>query len=116
MTNFNDFGQKSGDSINLSKIKDDVFTIVAVEKSDYKAQDGTLSDGVKITTEETWKKEDGTEVNMIHTTRRAIVSKLSDAEFLKALDNGEHFRVKCPAEKVKPQGSGMAYFDLVAAD
>lgn len=116
MTNFNDFGQKPTDSINLSKIGDKTFTILEVVKSDYTASDGTISEGVKITTEEDWTKEDGTTVNKIHTTRRAIVSKLSDDEFLKALDMGEHFKVKCPTEKVKPQGSGQPYFNLVAAE
>ena len=115
MTNFNDFGNKSGDSINLSKIGDKTFTILAVEDSPYKAQDGTISPGVKITTEETWTTDKGEEVNKIHTTRRAVVSKLTDTEFVKALDGGEHFKVKCPTEKVKPEGNGMAYFDLVAA-
>ncbi len=114
MTNFDDFGQNSGDSINLSKIDDDVFTILSVESSPY-TKDGVETEGVKITTEETWTKEDGTEVQKIHTTRRAIVSKLNDAEFRKALDAGEHFKVKCPKEKVKPKGGGMAYFNLIAA-
>ncbi len=115
MTNFNDFGNKTGDSINLSKIGDDVFTILAVEDSNY-TKDGVETEGVKITTEETWKTDNGDEVSKIHTTRKAVVSKLKDAEFVKALEGGEHFKVKCPLEKVKPEGNGMAYFDLVAAE
>jgi len=116
MTSFDDFNkQKSGDSVNLTTLKGEPFTIVSVEKSNYKAEDGTISEGVKITTVEKWDKEDGTEVNRIHTTRKAVVSKLLDDEFLKALDNGENFKVRSPEEKVKPQGKGNPYFDLVAA-
>ena len=35
MSDFNKFGQKSGDSINLSEIGDKIFTITAVEDSPY---------------------------------------------------------------------------------
>jgi len=116
MTSFDDFNKPTEtDSINLTKIKDTPFTVTAVEKSDYTAEDGEISDGVKITTKETWEKEDGTKVNKLHTTRRAVVSKLNDEDFRKALDGGETFKVKCPLEKVKPKGKGQAYFDLVAA-
>jgi len=117
---FNSFGQKTGDSINLSEIGDKTFTILNVEDSPYTKDGeetaGVKTAGVKISTEETWKKEDGTEVKKIHTTRRAIVSKLNDEDFRKALEGGEHFKVKCPKDKVKPKGSGMPYFDLVAAE
>ena len=115
MTNFNDYGQKPGDSINLSEIGDKIFTITGVEDSPY-TKDGEETPGVKVSTSETWKKEDGTEVQKIHTTRRAIVSKLCDEELRKALDSGETFKVRCPKDKVKPKGSGMPYFDLVAAE
>tara|TARA_R100000908_G_C3755002_1_gene149388 strand:+ start:4204 stop:4551 length:348 start_codon:yes stop_codon:yes gene_type:complete len=115
MSDFNKFGQKSGDSINLSEIGDKVFTILAVEDSPY-TKDGEETPGVKISTSEEWEKEDGTKVSKIHTTRRAIVSKLVDEDLRKALANGETFRVKCPAEKVKSKKGGMPYFDLVAAD
>mgnify|MGYP004003701687 FL=1 len=115
MSDFNKFGQKSGDSINLSEIGDKVFTITAVEDSPY-TKDGEETPGVKISTSEKWEKEDGTQVSKIHTTRRAIVSKLVDADLRKALENGETFKVKCPAEKVKSKKGGMPYFDLVAAE
>jgi len=118
--NFDDFNKETeGDSVNLTTIKDTVFTITAVEKSDYTAPDGEVSEGVKITTEETWEKEDSegniTKVNKLHTTRRAVVSKLNDEDFRKALDGGETFKVKSPLDKVKPKGAGQPYFDLVAA-
>ena len=111
MSDFNKFGQKSGDSINLSEIGDKVFTIIGVEDSPYTGKDGEETPGVKISTAEEWEKEDGTKVSKIHTTRR----KLVDADLRKALNEGETFKVKCPAEKVKSKNGGMAYYDLVAA-
>lgn len=115
MGDFNKYASKSqSDSINLSEIGDKPFTITAVEDSPY-TKDGVETPGVKISTLETWEKEDGTKVTKIHTTRRAIVSKLSDEDLRKAIDDGETFKVMCPTEKVKPSGSGMPYFDLVAA-
>ncbi len=114
MTSFDDFGQSAGDSINLSEIGDKVFTMTAVEDSPYKDGD-TETPGIKISTEETWTKEDGTEVQKIHTTRRAIVSKCTDDKLKEALANGETFKVKCPKEKVKAKGKGMPYYDLIAA-
>ena len=116
MTNFDHYGQKPGDSINLSEIGDKVFTITSVEDSPYTQQGEEPTPGVKISTVETWEKEDGTKVQKVHTTRRAIVSKLNDEDFRKALDSGEKFKVKCPKDKVKPKGKGMPYFDLVAAE
>mgnify|MGYP003130685497 CR=1 FL=1 len=115
MSDFNKFGQKSGDSINLSEIGDKVFTITGVEDSPYTGKDGEETPGVKISTAEEWEKEDGTKVSKIHTTRRAVVSKLVDVDLRKALEDGETFKVKCPNEKVKAKGGGMAYYDLVAA-
>jgi hypothetical protein len=115
MSDFNKFGQKSGDSINLSEIGDKVFTITGVEDSPYTGKDGEETPGVKISTAEEWEKEDGTKVSKIHTTRRAVVSKLVDVDLRKALEDGETFKVKCPSEKVKAKGGGMAYYDLVAA-
>jgi hypothetical protein len=111
---FSKFNKSQADSMNISEIGDKPFTIVSVENSPYK-KDGEETPGVKITTEEEWTREDGTKVSKLHTTRRAIVSKLTDADLLKALDGGETFRVKCPTEKVKATGGGNDYFDLVAA-
>ncbi len=114
MANFDDFGQSAGDSINLSEIGDKVFTMTGVEDSPYKDGDKETP-GVKISTAETWTKEDGTDVTKIHTTRRAIVSKCQDEDLRKALDAGETFKVKCPKDKVKAKGKGLPYFDLVSA-
>ena len=114
MGDFSKFNQNASDSINLSEIGAKPFTITAVEDSPY--TDGEKSTpGVKISTVESWEKEDGTKVNKIHTTRRAIVSKLTDKDFVSALAEGETFKVKCPTEKTKPKGKGLPYFDLIAA-
>lgn len=112
---FNKFNKGSSDSINLSEIGDKVFTITAVEDSPY-TKDGEETPGVKISTSEEWEKEDGTKVSKIHTTRRAIVSKLSDEDLRKALLDGDTFSVRCPTEKVTPKKGGMPYFDLIAAE
>jgi hypothetical protein len=116
MGNFNDYSISAGDSINLSDLGDKPFTIVSVEESNYEEQGKAPTPGVKISTVEEWEREDGTKVSKIHTTRRAIVSKLLNPEFLKAIESGETFTVKCPTEKVKSKKGGMPYFDLVAAD
>lgn len=116
MTNgdFNKYATKSGDSINLSEIGDKTFTITEVVDSPYK--DGeTITAGVKMTTVETWETRNGDKVNKIHTTRRAIVSKVTNPEFLEALQTGETFKVKCPKTLTQPKGKGKPYFDLVAA-
>lgn len=115
MGDFNSFNQKSGDSINLSEIGDKPFTITAVEDSPYTSGEDSTP-GVKITTEENWEKADGESVNKIHTTRKAIVSMLTDDKFTEALAKGETFKVKCPAEKIKSKSGGMGYYTLVAAD
>ena len=115
MGNLNDYNKSSSDSINLTEIGDKVFTIIGVEDSAY-SKDGEETPGVKIETSETWEKADGTKVNKIHTTRRAVVSKLVDADLRKAIGDGETFKVKCPTEKVKSKKGGMAYYDLVAVE
>lgn len=116
MGNFNDYAKSASDSINLSDLGDKPFTIVGVEESNYEEQGKEPTLGVKVSTAEEWEKEDGTKVSKIHTTRRAIVSKLLNPEFLSALESGETFKVKCPKEKVKPKKGGMPYFDLVSAE
>lgn len=116
MGDFNKYATSASDSINLSELGDTPFTITGVEESNYEEQGKEPTPGVKVSVEEEFEKEDGTKVSKIHTTRRAIVNKLLNPEFLKALESGETFRVKCPKEKVKPKKGGMPYFDLVAAE
>jgi len=115
MGDFNSFNQKAGDSINLSELGDKVFTITAVESSPY-INGEEQTDGVKITTKESWEKADGQKVNKVHTTRKAIVSMLLNDDFQSALAKGETFRVKCPAEKIKSKSGGMGYYTLVSAE
>lgn len=115
MGDFNKFATTAKDSISLTEIGDKPFTILAVEKSNYEKKGEEPVPGVKITTQEKWTTESGEEVNKLHTTRRAIVNKLTNENFLEALDSGETFRVKCPLEKVPSKSAGgMPYFDLVA--
>lgn len=115
MGNFNDFAKSAGDSINLKEVGDETFTIVGVEESNY--EDGTDSTpGVKISTKEEWTREDGKKVSKIHTTRRAIVSQLLQEDFVKALESGETFKVKCPADKVQSKKGGQPYYTLVAVE
>lgn len=108
--------QKEADSVNLSEIGDTAFTMVKIEDSDYTEQGKEPQPGVKIETEEEWTRaKDGKKVNKIHTTRRAVVSTLSNADLRKDLENGKRLKVKCPTEKVKPKGGGQPYFVLVDA-
>lgn len=123
MTKSFDEYQSAGDSISLKEIGEKPFTIVGVEDSDYE-EGKTKTPGVKIQTKETFEKKDGEEVNKIHTTRTAIVSKLYsvDAEgkpanqkILGDLAKGEEIGpVKCVLVKAKK--GGKDYYDLVAAD
>ena len=114
MGNFDDYSTTEKDSISLTEIGDKPFTIVSVEKSNYEQKDKDPVPGVKITTQEEWETESGETVKKLHTTRRAIVNKLLNDNFLEALNGGETFKVKCPLEKVASKKGGMPYFDLVA--
>ena len=117
MGNFDTVTQSTKDSINLSEIGDKPFTIVAVEDSPYTQEGKEPTAGVKISTVETWTTESGDEVQKIHTTRRAIVSKLTKDEFKKALAEGDTFKVKCPKEKTPSKSpNGLPYFDLIAVE
>jgi hypothetical protein len=109
--------QKTADSINLSEIGDTVFTVTHIEDSPYVENGKEPQPGVKITTKETWTRaKDGEKVNKIHTTRRAIVSMLSNANLRKDVnENNKTLKLRCPKEKVKPKGGGQPYFTLVDA-
>jgi hypothetical protein len=109
MTNISEF-ETTSNSISLAKVDGKSFTIVSVEKSDYEEGTGdnrTATAGVKITV-----KEDFDGINVLHTTRTAVVSKLTSEAVLQALESGTIGPVKC----VKAQsGSGKDYFKLVDA-
>jgi hypothetical protein len=109
MTSISEFETESN-SISLAKVDGKPFTITGVERSDYEEGTGdsrTATPGVKITVKESF---DG--VNVLHTTRTAIVSKLTSEAVLQALESGTIGPVKC--EKAK-SGNGKDYFKLVDA-
>jgi hypothetical protein len=109
MTNISDFETKS-DSISLAKVDGKSFTITGVERSDYEEGTGenrTSTAGVKITVAEDF---DG--VNVLHTTRTAVVSKLTSGAVIEALKTGSIGPVKCVKAK---SGNGKDYFKLVDA-
>jgi hypothetical protein len=109
MTNISDFETKS-ESISLAKVDGKSFTIIGVEDSDYEEGTGenrVSTPGVKITVAEDF---DG--VNVLHTTRTAVVSKLTSKAVLEALKAGSIGPVKCVKAK---SGSGKDYFKLVDA-
>ena len=98
-----EYGSK-GDSVSLTKIGDQKFTIKAVEDSPYDDQAG-----VKITTLERFDV-DGTKQNKFHTTRTAIVTKLTNQKLRDDLKDGKSIGpVKCIEVKSK---AGRNYFDL----
>lgn len=109
MTNISEF-ETTSNSISLAKIDGKPFTIVSVEKSDYEEGSGdnrVSTPGVKITVAEDF---DG--INVLHTTRTAIVSKLTSEAVVKALESGSIGPVKCAKAK---SGNGKDYFKLVDA-
>ncbi len=109
MTSISEFDTKSN-SISLAKVDGKTFTITGVERSDYEEGSGdnrTSTPGVKISVKE---KFEG--VNILHTTRTAIVSKLTSEAVLKAVDNGTIGPVKCITAK---SANGKDYFKLVDA-
>ena len=96
-----------GDSISLAKIDGEEFTIVGIEDSDYtETKDGveTVTPGVKITTSEMFNG-----LNKFHTTRVAIVSKLTHKELRADVSNGTKLKVKCVKVTFK---NGKPGFDL----
>lgn len=89
-----------GDSKSLKEIDGQSFTIVKVEESNYDDQPG-----VKITTAEGFNMIDGEEYNKFHTTRHAIVKKLSDEKLRADLESGVKIGpVKCEKQKAKTKG------------
>jgi len=118
MTKFSEYA-KSGDSKSLSLLGDKPFSIVASEASDY-TENGNVTQGVKITTKESFDI-DGTQVNKFHTTRVAIVSKVSPVD-----KDGKPANQKLLADLEKEplgpvkmiesiSGNGRKFFELVDA-
>lgn len=97
------------DSVSLAKLKGQKFTIVKVEDSDYQ-KGATITKGVKITTLESFDI-DGTKQNKFHSTRKAIVNKLSNEKLREDLIKGEKIGpVYC--ELVKAKQGGDDYYEL----
>lgn len=96
-----------GDSVSLTKVGNNSFTITGIENSDYD-DNGEVTPGVKITTKE---KFEG--VNKFHTTRVAIVKKLSNEKLRADVAAGKHLKVKCVTRKSK---NNKEYFDLEDAE
>ena len=110
MTGLNDYKQAS-DSKSLTHIGDKPFTIVDVEDSEYTGGDAPVP-GVKITTKESFDVE-GESYNKFHTSRVAIVSKLSSGDLRNDIKAGTF---DTPVKCVKVKGkNGKDYFDLVDA-
>ena len=99
--------EKVSNSISLAKIGEKPFTILAVERSDYTSGDES-TEGVKITIKETFEG-----VNVLHTTRVAIVKKMKEPAVLKTLAVNEPIGpVKCVEGKTE---AGKKFFKLVDA-
>jgi len=85
--------ESSGDSVSLAKIGTEAFTPIAAVQSDYTEGDAVTA-GVKITTKESFEI-DGVEYNKLHTTRKAVVTKML-SEAVQAAMAGEGLDpVKC---------------------
>lgn len=115
MTKISEF-KSQGDSISLAQIGDKPFTIVAVVDSVYEKGTGDnkkSTPGKKITCQETFTDKNGKSSNKLHTTRVAIVNKLSNPQLLESLKNGPIGPVKCV--EVQGKNGGNPYWDLVDA-
>ncbi len=110
MSKLADF-QTIGDSASLAKIGDKAFTVIKVEDSDY-TQGEEVTKGVKITTQETFSI-DGKDWNKLHTTRIAVVKRLSQADIKESINGGTPMGpVKCISATA---ANGKNFFNLVDA-
>jgi len=110
MSKLADF-QMIGDSTSLVKLGDKPFTIIKVEDSDY-TQGEVVTKGVKITTKEAFSVE-GKDWSKFHTTRVAVVKRLSQADIRESINGGTPMGpVKCVSAKA---ANGKDFFNLVDA-
>lgn len=79
-----DLGGSSGDSVSMTTMDGQPFTVIAVEDSDYEDA-GVVTPGVKLTTKEKWNNG----VNKLHTTRKVIVDLFKQQKVRDALANGD---------------------------
>lgn len=105
---------KPSDSISMTNIDGQPFTIAASEDSDFTNEDGSVSKGKKITTVETFQI-DGKDWNKFHTTRKTIVDTLNKPAIIESLKKGDKIG---PMKTIKqsPKGKGRNdYWVLVPA-
>ena len=107
IASLSDYASK-GDSVSLKEIDGKIFTIIGIEDSDY-TQGEEVTKGVKIITKEAFNGN-----SKFHTTRIAIVNKLSNANLREDINNGTAtLKVKVVTSKTK---SGKDFFELVDAE
>jgi len=99
------------DLSELAKIGDKAFTVIKVEDSDY-TQGDEVTKGVKITTKEAFKIE-GKDWSKFHTTRIAVVKRLSQADIRESINGGTPMGpLKCVTAVA---ANGKNFFNLVDA-
>ena len=110
MSKLADF-QSIGDSTSLAKVGDKSFTVIKVEDSDY-TQGDEVTKGVKITTKEKFSIG-GKDWSKFHTTRIAVVKRLSQADIRESINGGTPMGpVKCVSAVA---ANGKNFFNLVDA-
>ena len=110
MSKLADF-QTIGDSTSLAKVEDKAFTVIKVEDSDY-TQGDEVTKGVKITTKEKFSIE-GKDWSKFHTTRIAVVKRLSQADIRESINGGTPMGpVNCVSAVA---ANGKNFFNLVDA-
>ena len=102
--------QTIGDSASLAKIGEQPFTIIGIQDSDY-TQGTETTPGVKITTAENFEI-DGNSMCKFHTTRVAVVERLSNQVLRKDVNVEKKplGPVKCVSQTA---ASGKNFFNLV---
>lgn len=80
-----DLGGSSGDSVSMTTMDGQPFTVIAVEDSNYEDGDD-VTPGVKLTTKEKWNNG----VNKLHTTRKVIVDFFKNETLREALKQGDY--------------------------
>ena len=104
--------QTIGDSASLTKIGEKAFTIIDIQDSDY-TQGTETTPGVKITTTESFEI-DGIPMSKFHTTRVAVVQRLSNQNLRRDVNEEKKplGPVKCVSQTA---ANGKNFFNLVDA-
>jgi len=102
--------QTIGDSASLAKIGEQPFTIINIQDSDY-TQGSESTKGVKITTHENFTI-DGNTICKFHTTRVAVVQRLSIENLRR--DVNVHKKPLGPLKCVsQTAANGKNFFNLI---